>query len=130
MSMPLMRVVATYLIVAMFIIGITPKADAGLAPSELIAMSQIDRASDFDKIQKAIEIKMVSERLEKFGLTQDEVQARLGSLSDRQIHKLALQIDDIKAGGDGLGIVITLLVIAILVVLLLQLTGQRVVVTK
>ena len=27
-------------------------------------------------------MKMVSERLEKFGLTQDEIQARLGSLSD------------------------------------------------
>ncbi|TAL26516.1 MAG: hypothetical protein EPN94_03055 [Nitrospirae bacterium] len=128
--MPLMKVVAMYLIIAMFIIGITPKAEAGLVQSEMIAIAQTDRAADLGKIQKAIEIKMVGERLEKFGLTQDEIQARLGSLNDQQIHKLALQVDDIKAGGDGLGIVITLLVIAILVVLLLQLTGKRVVVTK
>ncbi len=130
MSMPLMRVVAMYLIIAMFIIGITPKADAGLAPSALIAMSQADRAADLEKIQKVIEVKMVSERLEKFGLTQDEIQARLGSLSDQQIHKLALQIDDIKVGGEVLGVIIALLVIAVLVVVLLQLTGQRVIVTK
>ena len=130
MSMPLMRVVAMYLIIAMFIIGITPKADAGLAPSAMIAMSQADRAADLEKIQKVIEVKMVSERLEKFGLTQDEIQARLGSLSDQQIHKLALQIDDIKVGGDALGVIIALLVIAVLVVVLLQLTGQRVIVTK
>ncbi|MEK6651991.1 MAG: PA2779 family protein [Nitrospirota bacterium] len=128
--MPLMRVVAMYLIIAMFIIGITPKADAGLAPSALIAMSQADRAADLEKIQKVIEVKMVSERLEKFGLTQDEIQARLGSLSDQQIHKLALQIDDIKVGGEVLGVIIALLVIAVLVVVLLQLTGQRVIVTK
>ena len=130
MSMPLMRVVAMYLIIAMFIIGITPKADAGLAPSAMIAMSQADRAADLEKIQKVIEVKMVSERLEKFGLTQDEIQARLGSLSDQQIHKLALQIDDIKVGGEVLGVIIALLVIAVLVVVLLQLTGQRVIVTK
>ncbi|KAF0145281.1 MAG: hypothetical protein FD156_1112 [Nitrospirae bacterium] len=130
MSMPLMRHISWYLIIAMFIIGITPKADAGLAPSAMIAMSQADRPADLEKIQKVIELKMVSERLEKFGLTQDEIQARLGNLSDQQIHKLALQIDDIKVGGDALGVIIALLVIAILVVVLLQLTGQRVIVTK
>ena len=130
MSMPLMRHISWYLIIAMFIIGITPKADAGLAPSAMIAMSQADRTADLEKIQKVIEVKMVSERLEKFGLAQDEIQARLGSLSDQQIHKLALQIDDIKVGGDVLGVIIALLVIAVLVVVLLQLTGQRVIVTK
>ena len=130
MSMPLMRHISWYLIIAMFIIGITPKADAGLAPSAMIAMPQADRPADLEKIQKVIEVKMVSERLEKFGFTQDEIQARLGSLSDQQIHKLALQIDDIKVGGDALGVIIALLVIAILVVVLLQLTGQRVIVTK
>lgn len=131
MSMPLMRHISWYLIIAMFIIGITPKADAGLAPSALIAMSQTDRSADLGKIQEVIEIKMVSERLEKFGLTQDEIQARLGNLSDQQIHKLALQIDDIKVGNsDVLGVIIALLVIAVLVVVLLQLTGHRVIVTK
>lgn len=130
MRMSLMRVVATYLIIAMFIIGIAPKVDAGLAPSELIAMSQIGRASDLEKIQKVIEMKMVSERLGKFGLTQDEIQKRLSNLGDQQIHKLALQIDDLRVGGDALGVLIALLVIAILVVILLQFTGHRVVVTK
>lgn len=130
MTMPLMKHISWYLIIAMFIIGITPKAEAGLAPSELIALSQTDRTADMDKIQKVIEMKMVSERLEKFGLTNDEIQSRLNNLSDQQLHKLALQIDDIKVGGDALGVIIALLVIAILVVLLLQLTGHRVIVTK
>ncbi len=131
MRMPLMRQISWYLIFAMFIIAITPKVEAGLVPSELIATSQIDRASDLEKIQKVIEMKMVSERLEKFGLTQDEIQKRLSSLSDQQIHKLAIQLDDLKvAKGDALGVVIALLIIALLVVLLLQLTGHRVIITK
>ncbi|NCO84453.1 MAG: PA2779 family protein [Nitrospirae bacterium] len=129
MRIPLMKHLSWYLIIAMFIIGIAPKADAGLAPSEIIAMSQVDRAADLGKIQKVLEMKMVRERLEKLGFAQDEIQSKLSSLSDQQMHNLALQLDDVKVGGD-LGIVIALLVIAILVVLLIQLTGHRVVVTK
>ncbi len=131
MRIPLMKHVSWYLVAAMFIIGIAPKVDAGIVPSEAIALQQTDRASDLEKIQKIIETKMVSDRLEKFGLTQDEIQKRLGGLSDQQMHQLALQIDDLKVGkDDALGIIIALLVIAILVVLLLQLTGHRVIVTK
>jgi len=129
MRVPLMKHLSWYLIIAMFIIGIAPKADAGIAPSEIIIMSQVDKTADLGKIQKVLEMKMVRERLEKLGFTQDEIQSKLSSLSDQQMHNLALQIDDIKAGGD-LGIVIALLVIVILVVLLIQLTGHRVVVTK
>jgi hypothetical protein len=125
-----MKHVSWYLIIAIFIIGIAPKADAGIAPSEIIVMSQVDRMADIEKIQKVLEMKMVRERLEKLGFAQDEIQSRLSSLSDRQVHNLALQIDEIKVGGDGLGIIIALLVITILVVLLIQLTGHIVVVTK
>lgn len=129
MRMPLMRQVTWYLIAAMFLIGIAPKVDAGVAPSALIAMSQTDRTADMEKIRQVIEMKMVGERLGKLGLTQDEIQTRLQSLGDQQLHKLALQLDDLKVGRDtGLGIVIALLVIAILVVILLQLTGHRVIV--
>ena len=60
---------------------------------------------------------MVSERLRQLGFTQEEIQARLGQLSDQQIHQLALNLDEVKVGGDGLGVVIAVLVIAILVVL-------------
>lgn len=130
MGITLMRYVSWYLIILMFIIGITPKVEAGLAPSELIAMSQVDRAADLEKIQKILEVKIVIERLESFGFTQDEIQKRLCNLSDQQIHRLAIHLDDLKVGGDGFGVIIALLVIAILVVLLLHLTGRRVIVTK
>ncbi len=128
MRIPLMRQISWYLIVAMFIIGIAPKVNAGLAPSQLIAMSQTDRTADLEKIQKFLEMKVVSERLGKLGFTQDEIQSKITNLSDQQMHKLAIQIDDLKVGGDGLGIVIALLVIAILVIIVIMLTGHKVVV--
>jgi hypothetical protein len=128
MRMPFMKQVAWYLVFAMFIIGIVPRVEAGFVPSEAVALAKIDRAADMEKVQKVLETKIIKERLEKLGFTQDEISNRLSQLSDWQIHNLALQIDEIKVGGDGLGIVIALLVIAILVVLLIQLTGHRIVV--
>ncbi len=128
MKIPFMRQIAWYLVFAMFVIGIAPRVDAAFAPSEVIAFSQVDRQADLGKIQNVLETKLIKERLVQYGMSPDEVNTRLSQLSDQQLHKFALQIDDLKVGGDGLGIVIALLVIAILVVLLIQLTGHKVVV--
>ena len=130
MKILFMKQISWCLVFAMFIIGIAQKVEAGFAPSDVIALSQVDRAADIDKIQKVLETKMVRERLEKLGYAQEEINSRLAQLSDQQMHNLALQLDDVKVGGDGLGIVIALLVIVILVVLLLQLMDHKVVVTK
>jgi hypothetical protein len=127
---PFIKQISWYLVVAMFIIGIAPKVDAGFAPSEIIPYAQADRNSDIDKIQKIIETKAVSTRLLQLGFTTEEVKNRLAQLSDQQLHQVASQLDDLKAGGDVLGVIIALLVIAILVVILLNLTGHKVVITK
>ncbi|OGW38704.1 MAG: hypothetical protein A2Y97_11120 [Nitrospirae bacterium RBG_13_39_12] len=131
MKIPFMKQVSCYLAIMMFIIGIAPRVDASLAPSEIIALTQVDRSADIGKIQKIIETKAVNERLIQLGFTQEEVQKRLVQLSDQQIHQIALQLDDLKVGQDSaLTIIIALLVIAILVVLLLKVTGHKVIVTK
>ncbi|MBT9537448.1 MAG: hypothetical protein IVZ94_04900, partial [Nitrospirae bacterium] len=54
MKIRFMKQISWYLVFAMFIIGIAPKADAGIAPSEIIVMSQVDRTSDLGKIQKVL----------------------------------------------------------------------------
>ena len=118
-----------YLVMAMFVIGITPRVYAGFSPSEVMGLSPAERSSDLQKIQKFLEMKMVRERLKEFGLTQDEIQTRLAQLSDAQIHQLAIKVNDLRvAADDGLGIIIALLVIAILVIVIIMLTGHRVVV--
>lgn len=125
-----MKYMTWFLVITMFLIGIAPRVDAGLSPSEVIAVSQTDRSSNLQKIQEFLEMKLVRERLEKFGFTQDEIQARLNQLSDQQMHHFAQNLDDLKVGGDALGVVIALLLIAILVVLLLQFTGHKIILTK
>jgi hypothetical protein len=123
-----MKYVASYVALVIFMIGIAPRVDAGFVPSEIISNPQIDRTEDLSKVQKVLELKMVKQRLEALGFTEGEIQKRLSQLSDEQIHTIALNLEQLKVGGNGLGIVIALLVIAILVVLLIQLTGHRVIV--
>jgi hypothetical protein len=127
MHIPVFKQIAWYLVGAMFIIGIAPRVEAGFSPSAMIN-TEFNRDADMAKVQQVIETKLVRERLEKLGFTQDEITSRLSQLSDRQLHQVAQNLDDIRVGGDGLGIIIALLVIAILVVLLIQLTGHRVIV--
>jgi hypothetical protein len=128
MSIPFIKSIAFYLACAMFLIGIAPRVDASFSPSVVIPLAKTDRAADLATVQKALEMKMVRERLADLGFTYEEIQGRISQLSDQQLHSAAQQLDDLKVGGDGLGIIIALLVIAILVVLVLQLTGHRVIV--
>jgi hypothetical protein len=123
--------IAWYLVVAMFIIGITPRVYAGFAPSEMFALSPAERASDLQKVRQFLEMKMVRERLKDFGYTSEEVQSRLSQLNEEQIHQLALKLDDLNVAGDSaLGIIIALLIIAILVIVIIQLLGHKIVIKK
>ena len=112
----------------MFVIGITPRVYAGFSPSEPTSLLTFDRSLDLEKIQKVLEIKMVRERLKEFGFTPDEIEKRLTQLSDQQMHQLALQLDELKVAGDGWAVAFLFLLIAILIVLVIYVTGHRVVV--
>ena len=111
-----------------------PEGQAMLAPAVSAAAGTVsgpNRAADLQKVQGVLERKIVRQRLEDFGLTPEEINARLTRLSDAQLHQLATQIDALMPGGDGgLGIVIALLVIAILAVVLIYLLGHRIEVKK
>ncbi|MBP1723077.1 MAG: hypothetical protein H6Q44_782 [Deltaproteobacteria bacterium] len=123
--------IAWYLVVAMFVIGITPRVYAGFAPSEMIGLSPAERAADLQKVRQFLEMKMVRERLKDFGYTSEEVQSRLSRLDDEQIHQLALKLDDLNVAGDsGLGIIIGLLIIVVLVIVIIQLLGHKIVIKK
>jgi hypothetical protein len=123
----LKKTLVWYLIGAMFVIGVTPKCFAGFSPSEVMALSQTERPQDLLKIQKFLETKMVRERLKDLGFIPEEVQMKLGNLSDQQIHQMALHLDEMKVAGDGVGIFIAVFLIAVLVVLIIYATGHKIV---
>jgi Family of unknown function (DUF6627) len=120
------KYVIWYLVCAMFVIGIAPRLEAALSPSEALVLSPSSRASDTETIRSALEQKLVRQRLADLGFRADEISARLSELSDEQVHYFASKLDELKVGGDGLGILIGILVIVVLVLLILQLTGHKV----
>jgi len=122
-----MKYLLWYLIGAMFVIGITPRAFARFSPSEVTSLA-FDRPSDLEKVRKVLEMRVVREKLKEFGFTTNEIEKRLSELSDDQIHQIALQIDELKVGGDGWAVAFLFLLIAILIVLVIYVTGHRVVV--
>jgi hypothetical protein len=123
------KFITWYMVAAMLIIGMTPRVYAGFSPSEGAAVVQLDRTADLQKIQKILELKMISERLRQLGFAKEGIQQRLQELSDEQIHRLALNLDEMQVGGDG-EVIISVLVIAILVVILIYLLGHKLAIKK
>ena len=127
MKRQLRKIVTWYLVAAMLVIGISPRVYAGFSPSEVMDSSPAGKSADLQKVRQFLEMKRVGERLRELGLAPGEVQSRLEQMDDRQIHELALRVDDLTVAGDsGLGIIISLLVIAILAVILVFLVQGRI----
>ena len=130
----LKRFLVSYLMVAVLVLTAVPiEAQAMFLPSSTDTAqghSSPDHQQNLERVQKLLESKLVSQRLSDLGFSQGEILPRLNQLSDQQLHYFAAHLESLQTGGDGLGVIIVLLVIAILVVVLLQLTGHKVMITK
>lgn len=103
----------TLIVTTTMVFTMPEKGWAMLAPSQEAGSSQ--RSSDMTKIQTTLESKIVRERLKSLGLTDKEIESRLGELSDQEVHKLAKDIDALNSGG----FIEAVLVLVILVLLIL-----------
>ena len=121
-----LKPLALYLSVACFVIaGIPRDSLAYLVESQPASYS---RGADMDKIQRVLESKMVSQRLQELGLSPDEINSKLAGLGDAEIHQFASRLDSLMPGGDMLIDIMALLVIAILVLVILHLLGYKVII--
>jgi Family of unknown function (DUF6627) len=116
---------AIYLVLAMIVLSFPSQGWAMFIPSaETVSI----RKADLNSIQKTLETAVIKQRLADFGLSSEEAFARINNMSDQQVHQLAANLDSIQAGGDGLGALVFLLLVAIIVVVVLAVTGHRVIV--
>lgn len=129
-NLKLKKVVVWYMVGIMFLLGVTPRIEAGFSPSEGINLPASERMVDLKKIQKVLQTKMITERLKQLGFTEESIQNRLHQLSDEQLHQLAIKLDELKVGGNGAEVVISLFVIAILIVILVYLLGHKITIKK
>ena len=124
------RWVIWYMVTVMSLLGITPRVEAAFSPSEIIGQQAVNRIADLEKIQKVIEVKMIRERLNALGLSQEEIQARLNQMSNDQVHQLAVNLDELKVGGDDAVTVLIVLVIVAIAILVVYLMGYRLILKK
>jgi hypothetical protein len=86
------------------------------------------RAADIAKVQAFLERKVVLQKLMDYGVSPDEAMAKIRSMSEKDLHRLASLTDRAAEGADGLGLAIGLAVLVILVLVILMLMNKRVVV--
>jgi len=86
------------------------------------------RSHDLETVRSMLEREVVVQRLADYGYSKEAARAKISSATDEQLHQLASLSDNLAAGADGLGVVVTLLVIVLLVVLILKLTDKEVIV--
>lgn len=105
-------------------------AMAGLIPSipSSVEMAGKEREAEINRVQKVLEMQIVADKLQAYGLSVDEVKAKLRSMSDEQLHVMAQASDRVLAGGDGLGVVISVLLIILLVILILKLLDKQIII--
>jgi len=113
------KLLSCYLVVAVLAIGFVQNVYAGFVPSEVMNLTRVDNEEDLQKIQSAIELKMVSERLKQLGFTTEEIKAKLAYLSNEQLHNIAVQIDGLRVGGEFLTIVFAAVFVACIAWILL-----------
>jgi hypothetical protein len=80
------------------------------APSEVAVSS-----ADTPLTQTTLESKLIAQRLTDLGLDQAEVEQRLSSLNEEQIHQVAQHLDSLKPGGE---LILILAIIGAIVVVL------------
>ncbi|MDP2849385.1 MAG: PA2779 family protein [Humidesulfovibrio sp.] len=125
LSTMIMRHTAFLLIAVMTLFSFVPKAEASLVPTSMTMSSEL-RNQDLASVQKVLEHKAVKAKLSALGYSDAEISEKLSAVSDSELHSLASQLNALDAGGDGLGIIVTLLVIVLLVVVILKLTDKTI----
>lgn len=85
------------------------------------------RNAELSKVRQALETEVVAQRLADFGLSQEEVAAKLPTLSDDQLHQLAGLSDSLAEGG-VLGTVIAVLLIVLLVIVVLKVANKEIII--
>jgi hypothetical protein len=63
-----------------------------------------------------------------FGFSSEEAMTRINKLTDKEIHQFAGNLDALQAGADAVDALIFLVLVAIIVVVVLEATGHKVIV--
>lgn len=103
------RLIARLLIVSLAGLGLPLPAQAGMVPTES-AVSGAERA----RVAEFFDRQDVQLQLQARGVSADEVKARVAALTDDEVSQLANRVDSLPAGGQILGILLTIFIVLLI----------------
>lgn len=105
-------------------------AAAGLVPSQASGTTTIAsvRSADLLVVQRALENRLVAQKLLDYGVAPSVVQVRLASMSDQDVHTLASAAKGLPSGGDATGALIGVLIVVLLIIVIIKLMNKEIVV--
>ncbi len=122
------------IVIALIIFTFTPvslmttSVNASMVQSSMVTddgETLSSREIDEIKVKRALEHKLVSQRLADSGLSKEQVVEKMDNMSDEEVHQLASVSDKVPAGGNGaVGAVVGVLVVIVLVLLIIYLVDR------
>jgi hypothetical protein len=109
-------------VLALVCVAIVNMGLAGAASAAIVDTATLvtpDRAADMSVVRGHLDRADVRAKMEEMGIEASAVDRRLASLNDRELHKLAADMQSAPAGGDAVWIVGAVFIVLII----LELTG-------
>ena len=119
------RFVAIFVAVAFsFLTVVVAPVQAAMVGTETI-LQAVDADADAarERVLQFIQREDVVDRFEMWGVAADEAQARIDTMTDEEVTRLAAQIDQLPAGGDVLGFILAVALISFITLLVLDIMG-------
>ncbi len=107
---------------------ISTSARASFMDSQMVSHDRnpvTSRDIDEIKVKRALEHKLVSQRLKDSGLSKEQVLMKMEKMSDEEIHKLASMSDKLPAGGNGAGVLVSALALVAAVLLVIYIIQRK-----
>ena len=82
---------------------------------------------DLEAVRVLLEQKVARERLAALGLSPEEVKGLLDRLTPEERSELAARTEELGTGGDVVGIIAVAIILTMVVILVLELMGRRVI---
>lgn len=124
---PFFKMLSLYLVFATFLLTLPSQGWAMFIPS---GESSSLRQADLLTVRKTLESSVIKQRLLDFGLSPEEASTRINRLSDERLHQFAAHLNSLEAGADGVDALIFIVLVAILVVVILEASGHRVIIRR
>jgi hypothetical protein len=109
--------------------SIRQEALASMISSKFVkGMSSEISQDDLETVQHFLESRIVIQKLSDFGMEKEEAMAKVSDLNPEDLHTLASMINKAPAGGDGVGILIGLAVLALIVIIIIKLLDKEIII--